>query len=524
MALGAIKPSTAEPVARTGAAVGLSASRRLWLLELVLVSGLVLVAALARLPYLLTIPAFSDELDEVQRGLAILEGQELPLTNHTTFIGALFNYLVAGAFALLGPHLEAPRALVLTTGALTVGACYLLGRQLGGRVGGLVAAGLLATSGTHILVNSHIALSSSTTPLFLALGLWLLGRAGQGEPGWLFGAGLLLGLALQTHPAVLAALAGGGLYLLLQARQLLSRRWLLLGAAGFALGYANMIVYNLASAFESVGAALAASADYRGGQVEQPPPYLTALGTLGLATARLLAGALERPLEPRALLDPVVLVYPLAALVGLGLAARRGLALWALVVALWLLLLPVFNWKYGNLVLSRWINPIAPLCYAGAGLVVACLWAKLRRPRARLAFGLLVTLLVLQPLLPLWQYYLQVSREGPTNAKLLRLAELLRTSRRPGESVVIDARLQSYGLEDGASASKALRYALTVWKVPIERIAVTEERLVETIAPGSTVLLATDRDRASGLRGDFELEPLEPIVSAPFTAYRIRAR
>jgi 4-amino-4-deoxy-L-arabinose transferase-like glycosyltransferase len=138
--------------------------------EALTVSGIVLAATAVRIPYLQTIPAFSDELNEVMHGLEILRGESLPLTNVTSYIGAFYNYLVAAAFFLVGPQIVTPRALVMVMGVLTVGATYVLARQVAGPIAGAVAAALLTTSGTHILVNSHIALSSSITPLFVTLG------------------------------------------------------------------------------------------------------------------------------------------------------------------------------------------------------------------------------------------------------------------------------------------------------------------------------------------------------------------
>jgi hypothetical protein len=421
-----------------------------------------------------------------------------------------------------------PRALVLAVGLLTVGAAYLLGRQAAGRIGGLVAAGLLATSGTHVLINSHIALSSSTTPLFVTLAVWLIGRAALERHGpSLAAGGLLLGLALQTHPTVIAVILACALALLAQARPLLRSRWLPLAVGGFLLGYANMAVYNLATGFESVGSALTASADYQEGQDDRQPPYSGALANLLLATVRLLAGAIQAPLEPRALLlDPQILIYALLALAGLVLAARRGLGLWGLTVLIWLLLLPVFNWKYNNPVLSRWINPIAPLCYAAIGLLAATLWSALPGRRARLALATVLVLLLLQPLGPLGRHYSQVARTGPTNVEPLRLAGLLERSRRPEERVIIDATLQRYGLENGGTVSKALRYALTVSQVPLVRLTVTEERLGDALGADRSILLATDERKAADLREQLLLEPLEPPApDAPaYRGYRVSRR
>lgn len=512
-----------------------AAGQRPWPWSETLAAAGVLLAALAlRLPHLLTIPAFSDEIDEVMRGLGILRGEPFPLTNVTTYIGALFNYLVALTFALAGPHVVAPRALVMATGVLTVAVTYLLGRQAGGPLGGLVAAGLLATSGAHILINSHIALSSSITPLFVALGVWLVGRSILALDGRaLAWGGLTLGLALQTHPTVIAVLAGCGLALLGRARPLLWSRWGLLAGAAFLAGYANMVAYNLQTGFESLASALGASEDYQRGQVDEPPGYTVGLANLGLALVRLLAGGVDRPLRAEALLDPLALAYTLLAALGLVLAARRGLWHWPLVAAIWLLLLPAFNWKYGNLVLSRWISPIAPLCYAGIGLVVALSWQRLAGRRAtglaRTMLVLLALALVLQPLWPLQRYYERAARAGPTNEAPLRVAKHLIANRRAGERVVIDKDLQHHALENGGTVSKALRYALTLHAVPLARIEVDSdtEGLLELLEHEPSVLLATEHEHAAELSHLLALTPLDTspaATAAPYGAYRVTRR
>src|SRR4051812_26183837 len=80
----------------------------------VAVVGLVLGLAVAlRLPNLMVVPRLTDETDEVILGLRIARGEALPLVGVNTYIGALFNYLVAAGFRLLGPRPEVGRLTVL---------------------------------------------------------------------------------------------------------------------------------------------------------------------------------------------------------------------------------------------------------------------------------------------------------------------------------------------------------------------------------------------------------------------------
>ena len=154
-------------------------------------------------------------------------------------------------------------------------------------------------------------------------------------------AGFVLGLALQTHPTVIVVLITCSMFVLLCRPRLSLSRWGALAGLALLLGYGNMVAYNLGTGFESVSSALGASDDYQRGRVETRPTYPVALGNLFLATTRLLAGAVDAPLQPAPLLlNPLVAVYSVAAVAGLLLAARRGLALWAFTIALWLVVLP----------------------------------------------------------------------------------------------------------------------------------------------------------------------------------------
>src|SRR5439155_561571 len=132
-----------------------------------------------------------------------------PLTNVDPYIGPLWNYLLAGLFWLLGPSIAIPRALVLTTGVVTVLLTYLLGRAWYGRRVGLLGATLLAASPAHTAVNSHVAWSNCVTPVFTTAGLLVLTYALRGaRPRLLPAAGLLLGLAFHTHPTAAPVLVG----------------------------------------------------------------------------------------------------------------------------------------------------------------------------------------------------------------------------------------------------------------------------------------------------------------------------
>ena len=165
------------------------------------VGGIVVIAVLTRIPNLLAIPAFTDEVEEVALGLDILRHGLRPLTNVDPYIGPLWNYILAGALWLSGPSAATPRILMLMAGTLTVLLTYALGRVLHGRRVGLLASTLLATSAMHTAVNSHIAWSNCVTPLFTTAGLLVLARAlRDARPRLLVPSGLLFGERSRRTP------------------------------------------------------------------------------------------------------------------------------------------------------------------------------------------------------------------------------------------------------------------------------------------------------------------------------------
>ena len=118
-------------------------SARTLIAETIFVVALVLVAAAIRWPELNILPPYTDETEESLRAWAIAQGEIRPLTNVDAYVGALWSYVVADGFRVLGRSPGA-RLLSLVAGSITVGVTYLLGRHLHGP---LVGAGGVATGG-----------------------------------------------------------------------------------------------------------------------------------------------------------------------------------------------------------------------------------------------------------------------------------------------------------------------------------------------------------------------------------------
>src|SRR5687768_14426239 len=144
---------------------------------LVVLAAVLGIAGAARWPNLWLIPTFTDETIEVKLAYDIARGQIAPLTNVDPYIGSLWNWVLAVGFWTFGLNPWLPRLFAFVGGVATVGAAWWMGREIGGRAGGLVAALFMAGCSTHVLVNSHVAWSHATTPLWATLGFACLLRA-----------------------------------------------------------------------------------------------------------------------------------------------------------------------------------------------------------------------------------------------------------------------------------------------------------------------------------------------------------
>ncbi len=446
--------------------------------------ALVLLALAVRLPNHQLIPAFTDELVDVHRGLQIARGENVPLTAGASYLGSLWNWLLATTLWASGYSLHAPRVLALVLGVLTVPATYLLGRSWGGRVGGFLAAALLATAGAHVAVNSHVAWGNSATPVFTTLGVWALSEGARpttlSRRAALLLAGLLWGLAVQTHPLALAFLPGAAIFLLWQGRPLLRSRWMLAAVAVFTLVNVNLLAFNLLSGFRSVTAGIEQSVHYTGDAGLTTGLYGERLGLLLLGLLRSLAGAVDaRRSAADFLLD--LGIWPVVLLSGAGATWgwMRGNRLPGLLVGSVVLILPVLNDKCQPILNGRYLAPLLPILYASLGaLIVAALRSLRTRGGAvaggaaalrfgQLSLGLLASFLVLHPLLYLEAYYRQERQRGRTNEAFFQTVEQVRAVRRPDEAVTVLRPRREFHMGDGGGlASHAFQVALALDDVP----------------------------------------------------------
>ncbi len=480
--------------------------------DLALCVGLGALALWVRLPGLLDVPEFTDETEEVRRAVEIAHGELFPLVNVDSYIGAWNNYLTAAALRLVGSNIAVARGVTLALGVLTVALCYALARQLGlSRPAALLAGALLTTSGAHAIVGSHVAWSNCTTPFYTTLAALLLERAvRRGDPRWLAGAGLASGIALQTHPTALLPLLGLAGYGLWAGGRLGWRwsRWTTQAGLGLAVGYSPLLVYNVQTRFDSLRHALVIRNAYEE-HIHHAPfsvaVYLDNLRSLLLGLGRVLASSFTE--GPETLADRAVWIAAAFALAGLGWALWRGWTLLPLSLLATTLLLPLIDPKYNLVMNGRYLLPLLPLVIvAQAGLAEAIgrwAWRFAAPPTLgwRSALGG-VTLLAVLALVG-WSLLAPLDRLSrferaamamPYNAAMRSLAAQIEAARRPGEPILLDARLSRVdppGFPRIPDRGLILRVLFDLADVPNTTLLVNPELVDAALpkAPGASALL-----------------------------------
>ncbi|MFN8636482.1 MAG: glycosyltransferase family 39 protein [Chloroflexota bacterium] len=526
---------------------GLAVSRTM---DVLLVGALMVVAGVVRWPHLLMSPQFPSVGDSIMMALDMAQGRAFYLHDQAPYLGAPFIWLLALVYKLFGPSIETTMVLMWVIGSLTVVPTYLLGREVGGRPVAVIAGAFLATSGAHTVVSSHVALSHSVTPLAATAALWLVARAVTSGQGWvrpLAWAGLLAGLALQTHPTSAPLLVGAGLGAVLMRPGWLRTRGLPLAVAMVLVGYSTLLVYHVTSHFEIVGDIAGKQeryldADVDAGEDSDYGVYVNNLAQLSLATVRLVSGALaERPLVSSYLEDPWIVATVGLTLAGIGVAGWRRQ--WWLVgaVALAVFLPPAFSGKYRPVLDGRYLMPLVPVLFVAIGLAAAAAarWivalsgavGTAGQPAVQLAPRLAgsvavlvlsggVTLLAAHPLSLLNTFYEDSMEDGFSNALYLRTLQQVEAARRPDETVLLDPALANVKSTGGGKASSSFTFLFALEGVPNDTL--NTARLDNLV--GRLVIL--NRSTANRMSDMLRLDPLDgKRVSgrdtANYRAYRI---
>jgi 4-amino-4-deoxy-L-arabinose transferase-like glycosyltransferase len=513
-----------------------------FLVDVTLVVGLALLALAIRLPHLLTVPRFTDEQLDVLYTLPLYRLEAFPLVAVDSYNGPLFSWLLAAFLWIVGPWPETPRLMVALIAVATVVLTYLLGRALGGRLAGLVAAGLIATCATHVVVNSHVAWSNGTTPFFTTLAILALlpaVRCGSGRQLAL--GGLAFGVALQTHPSVMTMFPGAGAAMLLQQRRLFLSRWTLLAGLLCILAYSPVLIANLVPASNlayhqavtdlvpnwlirtnSLAAGLTqgqqTNADRQGGLAES-------FAQLSLNLPRVAASLIEsRPAWTEYLQSPSFWIYGSLVLIGLLWPTRRGQPLLTLVGLSFLGLLAMTNNKYEPIFQGRYVMPVLPLAFAGFGWLVADLWRVVQGIVPRVVFAIGLVMLVLWPLVPLHAYLAREAANGQIDLDLIQSAATISGTRRPDELVLLDEALGRRGLPADGDLLQNLRVFLEFRDTPYRIGPITPRKIEGELAGARWAIVAVAQPYPRDLDEQFRFTPLEERTTGRYAIYRLERR
>ena len=398
--------------------------------------GIAALTILVRVQYLSDIPRYLDEINEITPAFGIVRGTSFPLVSGPKHLGAVFDYVLAGAMFVFGRSPDLPRAVVLSTGLLTVLVTYGYARALAGRWAGLIAAGLLAVSAPHVLLSSRVAWSASLTPLLGIGAAWALELAvSRGRPWLLLVAALLAGLALQAHPSFVALLPGFAIFGLLRGRHLLRQPQLYLAGLVFLAAFANVMLYNWQS---GVGGLRSVSQQYPGEGLGMEV-YVENFGAPLHGLLLALSSSVD-PTRAPSVFEPFVVFVAILSLVALLSLARRSTALPFFVVTSALLVLPLIHDDFTPLFKARYTMPLVPLVYVAVAVMVARILA-LRARRLRFVAAGAALLMMGGMLMSLRDFQSAMIANDCTNAPQRAFIAELERHLRPGEWILLDEGL-----------------------------------------------------------------------------------
>ncbi len=491
----------------------------------------VAVAALIRLPNLLEMPMFFDETWDTGRALAVSKGQLFPLTGGAKYFGPLFDYSAGLAIFVFGPNIYLPRMVALIFGSLAVGTTYILGRVAGGRTVGLVAAAFLATNPVHILLDSHVGVTTFMNTFFTSLALIAFYGFLQNNSGWLLVlTGLLSGLALQTHPVVVLILAAMVFRFLLPPSRIvawLRSPWPYLALLAFAVGYGNMIWYNLQTGFGSIVGAQRAGTYEAASTVQS---YFGHWATTLPQVVNLFSAVFRNwrsPLEPFTNPSPWVLIPWLLYSVLLGAAlvysARKGDPLPALTILTFLMVIPIFFKAFDFPWAGRYFTGLLPLIYVSVGGLLVAIWRRLGSVHWRLLLALLAAGLLVWPLYALSNYYTHLTTLKRDNSDLLTIAYYLRENRGPDTIIVLDDGLRVQRWTGGGNTFISLEYLLNFDQTPFRVLGGKDVTLgpILNLARGDRIVLVLAGETYDTLARRYSLAPEAlPLRGLP-SGYRL---
>jgi 4-amino-4-deoxy-L-arabinose transferase-like glycosyltransferase len=447
--------------------------------------ALFLFAVALRLPYLYLIPTWADDMNESIVALRISHGVLDPFVVMAQYTGPVHPDIVALALKFFAGPLV-PRAVNFILASLTVPAVYFFGRALRNehplhnaqpltnapvlntRAIGVIAALLLATSSTHIVMNSHLAYSSATTPFFATLACLFLALAyNRKNVWWLGAAGVSFALAMQTHPVAIALAPGLLIWFFMRPQQWkwFRRPSLYLAALVTVVAYAP-ILYSTLSDPHGLSQSIA-TRTYAIETHHSLANYLGNLQNLILEVLRMVGAHYAEESRPLLYLtDPFVLAYALVVPLAVVVAIRRGrtLPVFALVSAA--LIIPYFNYQYGVFpYFTRYVALLLPILYILVASLSVEVWnwvatrtrsgSRAVHASAQALMGLMLVAGIAIPIQRTSRYYDDQVKLGATNAPFMKIIE--RVDSEPEADILIDESLRAGEFPSGGNLNRALR-------------------------------------------------------------------
>lgn len=390
------------------------------------------LALAIRLPYLVEIPRYTDEFNEVNWALDIASGKHFPLTAVDPYDGPLFSYLIASLVSIFGKSIALPRLMIAVFGALTVVAVYLLGRVARDRAAGIVGASFALTSPVLVILGSHHGWSSALTPFFISTTvLFLMMAFSSGRALWYSLTGLSGAFALQAHPTTAVALVGMGIWFLLHPAGLQRlKHWAAYFAPVFLLiGYLPMLIANVRTNSPLVQSAYERS--YGFGPSLEPAEYLRRLLVELRFGGFFFGGGFG---DPTLILRAQSIAMELALIASFVWAWRKKDRLIPITAAVGLGVLPVFivgdSYRYYFFLL--------PMLYVLLStFLVSLVRAFTVRPLRAIASGLVLGF-ILFPIFTIFNFYSEALAQGQSNAGYLELVRLVRTQDLCGPQLYVE--------------------------------------------------------------------------------------
>lgn len=165
------------------------------------------------------------------------------------FLGPIYYYFMLPFLWLWNLDPVGPAVMVALVGIATIYLVYRVGEDFFGNIVGLIAASLYAVSPV-VIAYSRASWNPNLVPFFSTLLVYLFWRiAAKNYWRELFWVGVVLGIGLQLHYLFLFLFVVTGGWLLIFGRSKKIARYYLSGIAGFIVGYAPFLAFELRHGF-----------------------------------------------------------------------------------------------------------------------------------------------------------------------------------------------------------------------------------------------------------------------------------